>query len=783
MKGCLLIMPENLNENNNPQNRTVDFEKIVARELKNSTTLNDIISETEAAARYIANPPVVNENTPDQLNPEAKIREKLEDELRNIPMRNPNHYNIVLIGDTGAGKSTLINALFEQRVAQTFGGGQPGLNAPIDENVINQNNDANIGQNDAGRVLVTRYNSRAILYRSNQNCNISVWDTQGLEQGKPEIMTDTVNIITENAIRQNGADNFIDAVCMVQKFDDIRFYGTKKNAILKLNQVYKSANGNGSLPIIFVHTRVDQIAPLMLNFAMERAKKLVMVKLHYLSEANKLNTEETDILYIINNLDSTSLMYINPLLDANGKEYSLDDIRKLIDDENRKLSAPTIDEASRMAAIKKRADYEKILDLKTRFPNETFEHITNISLFDIGDLDMLPEEEYNALETDANKYSIATGCMDAMPQYNINDDIRIGIDQLKEKIRHCAKESRQAAYVRHIQENLKAHFKKVTAHAFKNAEMFRWHSNDVSKYFNELPYLKQNSVSTFISKIVRDGMSFSLRSFSKDVAEQPINIPSSDGKYIEKSLLNMGKDLSNCGYECTRESVNINEMEKEIHKALTNKLIADENKANLEKDVRKLSEKRSEQLNDTAKRIDKQRLINWYADQKVHSNGAKGKFVAGSVFSFGIVAAVQKGKKDKMVKSIIADSENIKRALILDNNTANVNNNSVNNAFSSIPDYIEDKALGMLRRGDPEAIEIFNSIGKETYKTAIEQNCNAISKVCKKNILNNWLDQMQTNYNTTIKNTIDERVADKVDSLTQDIHKNIDQKINGQMSR
>ena len=146
------------------------------------------------------------------------------EKILNNYYKKSNHFNIITIGKTGIGKSTLINGIFEYK----------------------ENEGAKTGN---GKPITQEYAE----YMSPKRKGLRIIDSRGIEMGKYDInaaFKDTKELI-ENKAREGDPDKLIHCIWYCLKSSNLRFEEIEKNIlILLMNQYY-----DNKLPIIIVITQ------------------------------------------------------------------------------------------------------------------------------------------------------------------------------------------------------------------------------------------------------------------------------------------------------------------------------------------------------------------------------------------------------------------------------------------------------------------------------------------------------------------------------------------------
>jgi hypothetical protein len=173
------------------------------------------------------------------------VKEFLDDKITNLSNENMNitSFNIIILGNTGVGKSTLLNVVLKEKLAETNFGDACTMGVPKP-------------------------------YESDKAKGISIWDSRGIENGKYNLETafkDIRNTI-ESLIKENNPDKFIHCI----------WYCIKSNRFTEEEEINLKNCYNSyieKLPIIVVFTQsenqkeTDRMIEKVRN-KIEKAKKL-----------------------------------------------------------------------------------------------------------------------------------------------------------------------------------------------------------------------------------------------------------------------------------------------------------------------------------------------------------------------------------------------------------------------------------------------------------------------------------------------------------------------------
>ena len=162
-----------------------------------------------------------NEKILDKLNEDTK--QKSETILTNY-YKKSNHFNLIVMGKTGVGKSTLINGIFEYKENE---GAKTGNGKPITQGYAE--------------------------YMSDNRKGLRIIDSKGIEMGNYDInavFKDTKELI-ENRAREGDPDKLIHCIWYCFKSSNLRFEDIEKNTLTLLMNQYH----DNKLPIIIVITQ------------------------------------------------------------------------------------------------------------------------------------------------------------------------------------------------------------------------------------------------------------------------------------------------------------------------------------------------------------------------------------------------------------------------------------------------------------------------------------------------------------------------------------------------
>ena len=160
-----------------------------------------------------------------------KIKNKLiedskkdSEKILNKTYENSCHFNILLLGKTGVGKSTLINGVFD----------------------FNENEGAKTGN---GKPITQNFDE----FTSNKRKYLRIIDSKGIEMGDHNINTvfNSAKELIEKKARAGDPDKLLHCIWYCFKSDILRFEDIEKDTVSLLMNQY----GNNDLPVIIVITQ------------------------------------------------------------------------------------------------------------------------------------------------------------------------------------------------------------------------------------------------------------------------------------------------------------------------------------------------------------------------------------------------------------------------------------------------------------------------------------------------------------------------------------------------
>ena len=201
---------------------------------------------------------------------ETNLKLMIKNIIKKIQFENVSCYNIQIVGFTGVGKSTLINSIFQENIAEeSFG---------------------NIGTKETKEYISNKYNF------------IKFIDTRGSELNDEN----NINVVLNNTLKyiddklsEINPNNTIH--CLFYCISGNRFQDIEKNFLLTLRKKYN----NGKLPIILVYTQnlISQTFEKMKNYINDILEK---------ENLEKIDDKEKDINMI--NVFSKSKIFDNGIM-------------------------------------------------------------------------------------------------------------------------------------------------------------------------------------------------------------------------------------------------------------------------------------------------------------------------------------------------------------------------------------------------------------------------------------------------------------------------------------
>ena len=183
-----------------------------------------------------------NEKIKDKL---IKDSEMESEKILNKTYKNSNHFNVLLIGKTGVGKSTLINGIFD----------------------FNENEGAKTGD---GKPITKEFGE----FLSDKRKGLRIIDSKGIEMGEHNINTvfDLTKELIEKRAVEGDPDKLIHCIWYCFKSSNLRFENIEKDTVSLLMNQYDDNN----LPIVIVITQNydDEATKTMTDYIKDEFKFL-----------------------------------------------------------------------------------------------------------------------------------------------------------------------------------------------------------------------------------------------------------------------------------------------------------------------------------------------------------------------------------------------------------------------------------------------------------------------------------------------------------------------------
>ena len=194
---------------------------------------------------------------------ESTIKNKIEENINNYKfIENLHHFNILILGRAGIGKSTLVNSILE--LDGTPGAAKTGVGKAITQ-------------------------GEPIGYVSNTKKGLRLWDSQGIDKEKYHISkaVESVKKLINEASINNDPDKFIHCIwyCVTGE----RFEESERESLIELMKIYD----DDTLPIIIVYTEAyneedaDAVSDEIRNVLKEKINKDKEVNIYQVVAKNK----------------------------------------------------------------------------------------------------------------------------------------------------------------------------------------------------------------------------------------------------------------------------------------------------------------------------------------------------------------------------------------------------------------------------------------------------------------------------------------------------------------
>ena len=201
------------------------------------------------------------------------IKEKFQNDIYKIDMINSlKHFNILVLGPTGVGKSTLINSILQFDDNKNEGA-KTGIGVPI-----------TLGEPKS--------------YENEEKIKgIRLYDSQGIDKDKYEIenLINSVKNLVDNQALTNNPDNFIHCIWYCVTGD--RFEIEERNCLIELMNIYDDE----TMPIILVYTKAfddeaDEAIEEIKNILYEKIKNRNIEILKVVSKEKEFRFQGENII-------------------------------------------------------------------------------------------------------------------------------------------------------------------------------------------------------------------------------------------------------------------------------------------------------------------------------------------------------------------------------------------------------------------------------------------------------------------------------------------------------
>ena len=318
------------------------------------------------------------------------IREFMEEKINSIRDENldfnVSHFNILIMGNTGVGKSTLLNRILKEPLAKTDFGGACTQGKPKS-------------------------------YESNSAKGIRIWDTKGIEQGNYNINKANFDIeeAIDNLVKENDPDKFIH--CIWYCVHSNRFITEEIENIKKCYDFYVK-----KLPIIIIFTQ---------SFNQEDSDKMIKYIKNELESGQKEDDINIKILKVLAEDKKTDNGIIKAFGISNLMKETCESVKQGID-------SSCIESLMNQGEKLLKEEFDEIIqNLKKYFFNENLE----LDLPNLSD-----KEHFNILNEIINKDDDSPVIFDNFDSTSFTKFVSQFSKKLAENILHKEKMDKQSLF-------------------------------------------------------------------------------------------------------------------------------------------------------------------------------------------------------------------------------------------------------------------------------------------------------------------------------------------------